>query len=66
MGKTTLSWNAPGHSQLQIWVNGVLFDAGLPASGSVETGSWVSDGTTFALIDPANGQTIASLSVAAK
>jgi hypothetical protein len=51
---------------LQIWVDGVLFDAGLPASGSVETGNWVSDGTTFALIDPANGQTIASLSVAAK
>ena len=66
VGKTTLNWNAPGHSQLQIWVDGVLFDAGLPASGSVETGNWVSDGTTFALIDPANGQTIASLSVAAK
>lgn len=66
VGKTTLSWNAPGHSQLQIWVDGVLFDAGLPASGSVDTGNWVSDGTTFALIDPANGQTIASVSVAAK
>jgi hypothetical protein len=66
VGKTTLSWNAPGHIGLQIWVDGVLFDAGLPASGSVDTGNWVSDGTSFALIDPAKGQTIASVTVAAK
>ena len=24
VGKTTLSWNAPGYSDLQIWVAGVL------------------------------------------
>ena len=66
VGKTTLSWNAPGNSGLQIWVDGVLFDAGLPASGSVETGNWVGDGASFALINPATGQTIAALTVAAK
>jgi len=66
VGKTTLSWNTPGISGLQIWVDGVLFDAGLPASGSVDTGNWVSDGTSFALINPANGQTISSVTVAAK
>ena len=66
VGKTTLSWNAPGNSGLQIWVNGVLFDAGLPANGSVETGDWVGDGASFALINPATGQTIATLTVAAK
>jgi hypothetical protein len=45
VGKTTLSWNAPGHSALQIWVAGVLFAAGLPTSGSVTTGNWVGDGS---------------------
>jgi hypothetical protein len=33
VGTTTLTWNAPGNSALQIWVDGVLFAAGLPASG---------------------------------
>jgi sugar lactone lactonase YvrE len=61
VGVTTLSWNAAGHSGLQIWVDGVLFDGGLPASGSVTTGNWVSDGTSFALMD--SGQTIATLIV---
>jgi len=61
VGVTTLSWNAPGHNALQIWVDGVLFGGGLPASGSVTTGNWVSDGTSFALMD--SGQTIATLIV---
>jgi hypothetical protein len=65
VGKTTLSWNAPGYSGLQIWVDGVLFDGGLPGSGSVDTGNWVSDGTSFALKNPATGQTIATVTVAA-
>jgi hypothetical protein len=66
VGKTTLSWNASGHSLLQIWVSGVLFAGSLPASGSIDTGNWVSDGLPFALVDPASGQTIATLTVAAK
>jgi hypothetical protein len=44
----------------------VLFDAALPASGSVATGNWVSDGTSFALVNPSSGQTLATLNVAAK
>jgi sugar lactone lactonase YvrE len=66
VGKTTLNWNAPRNSGLQIWVDGALFDAGLPASGSVDTGNWVSDGTSFALVNPATAQTIATVTVAAK
>jgi hypothetical protein len=66
VGKTTLSWNAPGNSGLQIWVNGALFAAGLPASGSVDTGNWVSDGTSFTLVNPSSGQTLATVNVAAK
>ena len=63
---TALSWNAPGTSALQIWVDGVLFAAGLPASGSIETGNWVSDGTPLALVNPTSAQTIATVTVAAK
>ena len=63
VGKTTLSWNATGYSGLQIWVNGVLFDAGLPASGSVETGNWVGDGTSFSLVDSASNHAIATLTM---
>ncbi len=66
VGETTLSWNAPGYSGLQIWMAGVLFAAGRPASGSVETGNWVTNGMTFSLVTPSNGQTIATATVAAK
>ncbi len=66
VGKTTLSWNAPGNNGLQIWVNGTLFDAGMPASGSADTGNWVSDGTSFTLVNPTSGQTLATVNVAAK
>jgi hypothetical protein len=66
VGEAALSWNAPGYSELQIWVAGVLFAADLPASGSIETGNWVSNGLPFSLVDPASGQTIATLIVAAK
>ena len=66
VGRTTLSWSAPGYTALQIRVAGVLFAAGLPASGSIDTGNWVSDGLPFTLVDPASGQTIATLTVAAK
>jgi len=66
VGESTLNWNAPGYSALQIRVSGVLFAAGLPESGSIDTGNWVSDGLSFSLVDPASGQTIASVTVAAK
>jgi hypothetical protein len=63
VGKTTLTWSAPGYSALQIWVSGVLFAAGLPASGSIDTGDWVSDGLLFSLMDPVSGQPIATLTM---
>jgi hypothetical protein len=66
VGKTTLNWSASGYSALQIRVAGVLFAGSLPASGSIDTGNWVSDGLPFSLVDPASGQTLATLTVAAK
>ena len=66
VGKTTLSWSAAGYSALQIRVAGVLFAGSLPSSGSIDTGNWVSDGLPFSLVDTASGQTIATLTVAAK
>jgi hypothetical protein len=66
VGKTTLNWNAPGYSALQIRVSGVLFASGLSSSGSINTGNWVSDGLPFSLVNPVNGQTVATVTVAAK
>ena len=63
VGKTTLSWNAPGHNGLQIWVARVLFAGSLPTSGTIDTGDWVSDGLPFSLIDPVSERTIATLTV---
>jgi hypothetical protein len=63
VGKTTLAWNAPGFSALQIWVAGKLMASGLPTSGSAETGNWVSDGIVFSLVDAVSNQTIATMTV---
>lgn len=60
-GKTTLSWNAPGYSVLQISITGKLFAAGLPGTGTAETGDWVSDGMTFSLVDPISSRTLATV-----
>ena len=65
-GKTTLSWNAPGYSTLQISIGGgKLFAAGLPGSGSAETGEWVNDGMVFALVDPISARTLSTVTVRA-
>ena len=61
VGKTTLTWNAPGFSALQIWVAGQLMASGLSTSGLADTGNWVSDGMVFSLVDSASGQTIATV-----
>lgn len=58
VGKTTITWNAPGFSLLQIKAGGALFAGSLPASGAIDTGNWVSDGMVFALVDSATGQTL--------
>ena len=62
-GVTSLSWNAPGRNSLQIFVGSTLFAGGLASSGSVNTGNWATEGMVFSLIDPANGQTLATVTV---
>jgi hypothetical protein len=53
----TISWNAPGASQVEIHLNsptGPLFMVGGP-TGSTQTGPWVTDGLQFFLVDVSNG-----------
>ncbi len=53
LGTTTLSWNAPGHSNVQLRVSsptGTVFSGG-GSTGTATTGNWVSDGLTFYLVD---------------
>jgi hypothetical protein len=61
VGKTSLTWDAPGFSALQLWVAGKLMASGLATSGSADTGNWVSDGMVFSLVDSVSGQTIATV-----
>ena len=53
VGETTISWNAPGYSGVEVHVGsatGTLF-AGGGSSGSAQTGEWVSNGMVFVLVD---------------
>src|SRR5215467_10100700 len=49
--KTTLTWNAPGHSRVLIRVDEKKMTDVIAGSGSLETGNWVADGMVFRLID---------------
>lgn len=65
-GKTTLSWNAPGYSDLVIHINsptGTAMTGKLGSTGSVTTGTWVTDGMQFFLVDLTSGTSIASVIV---
>jgi Bacterial Ig-like domain (group 3)/FG-GAP-like repeat/FG-GAP repeat len=58
IGATTLSWNAPTATRVQIHVGsptGTLF-AGGPSVGSAVTGEWVTDGMVFFLQDVSGGK----------
>jgi hypothetical protein len=59
LGATTLSWTAPGHSNVQVVVGGTVF-AGGGVTGTAATGYWVSDGMTFYLIDSGTQAVLAS------
>jgi hypothetical protein len=64
IGQTTLSWNAPCHSQLKITVGsptGTPLTGGIGPSGAVPTGTWVTDGLQFFLVDTTSNTAIASL-----
>jgi hypothetical protein len=64
-GTTTLSWNAPGHSQVAVFVNstdGQQLTGWLGPTGSATTGDWVNNGMEFFLVDQTSGA-IARLTV---
>jgi hypothetical protein len=57
IAKTTLAWNAPGTTIVELHVGsptGPLFASGGPR-GSATTGTWVTDGMTFYLQDVTGG-----------
>ncbi len=65
LGTTTLSWNAPASNGVTIRVGsatGLIFAEG-PASGSAETGDWVTNGTIFYLTDAKTGNLLSTLTV---
>jgi hypothetical protein len=67
VGTTTLTWNAPNAQVVQILIggpNGVLFAESGPM-GSMETGAWVTAGTTFYLQDVTNGKPLTAANTVA-
>jgi parallel beta-helix repeat protein len=61
-GSTTISWNAPGADVIEIHISspdGKLFTR-MGFRGSVQTGAWVADGTTFYLQDVTGGRPLTS------
>ena len=65
-GMTTLSWNAPGYSQLVITVGSVTgtpLTGTVGSSGTAQTDSSVTDGLQFFLLDLTSRSPIASLTV---
>jgi hypothetical protein len=64
-GKTTLIWSAPGYDRLVIRVGVPPKDmtGDLQSSGFTETGTWVTDGTQFMLVNARNGATVATTTV---
>ena len=61
LGRTTLSWNAPGSTTVKITAGGTLLAANLPASGSIDTGNTVSNDEEFTLVDSVTSQPLATL-----
>ena len=60
LGETTLSWNAPAASRIEIHVgapNGTLFTR-QQGWGSITTGRWVADGMSFYLQDVTDGKAL--------
>lgn len=65
-GQTTLSWNAPGHSKLVIRLKsatGSAMTGTVGTKGSTKTGTWVTDGLQFFLVDVNTGASLANLTV---
>jgi len=63
VGRTTVSWQATGVTQVQIRVGsptGTPFTGFMNPTGSAETGDWVSDGLVFYLQDASDGNSAGS------
>jgi hypothetical protein len=61
-GSTTISWNAPDADTIEIRIgspDGKLFTV-MGNHGSLETGSWVTDGMTFYLQDVSGSKPVTS------
>ena len=57
-GRTTLAWQASGDTSVQIRVDspaGVRLTGIIAPSATLETGTWVTVGTTFYLQDASDG-----------
>jgi len=62
-GRTTLTWQASGHTQVQIRIGSPTGPAmtGLePPVGSAQSGNWVVDGMIFYLQDASDGDSLGS------
>jgi parallel beta-helix repeat protein len=61
-GSTTISWNAPGAEVVEIRIGspGGQLLTRMGFRGSVQTGTWVSDGMTFYLQDVTGGRPLTS------
>ncbi len=65
LGQTTISWDAPGSSSVQVHVGsatGTVFTTGGP-TGSAQTGDWVTNGMVFVLVDGTSHATLASTTI---
>ena len=62
VGQATINWSAPGYSSVEIhlWsATGLLFASG-GATGSSETGNWVTNGMVFVLVDATTHSVLAT------
>lgn len=61
-GTTNISWYVPGHNATEVHLNspsGPLFTSG-GATGTADTGNWVTEGMTFYLVDSSNSEVLGS------
>lgn len=62
LGVATLTYSAPGHSGVSIYVGSTLLCTG-GTTGSCITGKWVTNGMVFTMKDSSTGTTLGSVTV---
>lgn len=61
-GTTNISWYVPGHNATEVHLNspsGPLFTSG-GATGTADTGNWVTEGMSFYLVDSSSSEVLGS------